>query len=110
MTRPRGPVQLGAMGTSTAENDIGLSRSITVTVDGDGLLSETDIPQEGYVSGVYRVTTSTNYPVEGLIETFTAVDGAISSGVWAAASLADAILMELGDDLLLESGDRILLE
>ena len=68
--------------TSTAENDIGISRSITVTVDGDGNLSETEIPQEGYVPGVYRVTTSTNYPVEGLVETFTAVDGAITSGVW----------------------------
>ena len=46
--------------TDVAEDAVGIVAAVEVTVDGAGDLSVTDIPQEGYVSGVYRVTTSTN--------------------------------------------------
>jgi hypothetical protein len=68
--------------TSVAEDDTGLSRSITVTVDSDGILSETATPQEGYVSGVYRVTSDTDIPKEGRIEPFSLVLGNITNGIW----------------------------
>jgi len=71
-------------GTTTPdEDDIGITKAITVTVDADGDLSVTDIPQEGYVPGVYRVTTSTNIPKEGFNQVdFSAIIGTISGGIW----------------------------
>ena len=100
--------------TTPDEDDIGITRAITVTVDGDRNLTPTDLPEEGYVSGVYRVTTSTNIPKEGFNQIkFSAVIGTISSGVWSptgSGPVSDAILMESSDFLLLESGDYILLE
>ena len=100
--------------TSVEEDDIGITAAIEVTVDGSGDLSVTEVPEEGYVSGVYRVTTSTNIPKEGFNQIkFSAVIGTISSGVWSptgAGPVSDAILMESSDFLLLESGDYILLE
>lgn len=69
--------------TTPDEDDIGITRAITVTVDGDGNLTPTDLPEEGYVSGVYRVTTSTNIPKEGFNQIdFSAVIGTISGGKW----------------------------
>jgi len=69
--------------TSVAEDDIGITAAIEVTVDGSGDLSVTEVPEEGYVSGVYRVTTSTNIPKEGFNQIdFSAVIGTISGGKW----------------------------
>lgn len=95
---------------SADAGDVGVKASITVTVDANGNLSETDIPQQGYVSGVYRVTTSTNDPKEGVFSFFTSVVGSISSGVWTAtAPVADSLLQGNGDFLLQGNGDKILL-
>ena len=69
---------------SAASEDTGISASITVTIDGDGIPSVTDIPQQGYVPGFYRVTASTNIPKDGFKNTFTSVAGSITSGVWSA--------------------------
>lgn len=69
--------------TSVEEDDIGITAAIEVTVDGSGDLSVTEVPEEGYVSGVYRVTTSTNIPKEGFNQIdFSAVIGTISGGKW----------------------------
>ena len=95
---------------SADAGDVGVKASITVTVDANGNLSETDIPQQGYVPGVYRVTTSTNEPKEGPISFFTAVVGSVSSGIWTTTpSLADALLQGNGDFILQGNGDKILI-
>jgi len=60
---------------SVSSEDIGISNSVAVTVDAEGDLSTQVTPQQGFVPGIYRVTTSTNYPKDGLIDGFTAVIG-----------------------------------
>jgi len=97
--------------TSVEEDDIGITAAIEVTVDGSGDLSVTEVPEEGYVSGVYRVTTSTNEPKEGVFSSFTAVVGSISGGIWTPTPTptADALLQGNGDFLLQGNGDKILL-
>jgi len=91
--------------TSPAEDDIGITKAIEVTVDGSGDLSVTDVPQEGYVPGVYRVTTSTNIPKEGFNqEDFSGLIGTISGGIWAPAAATDTWDMENGDTWDMENG------
>ena len=67
--------------TSPDEDDIGITKAIEVTVDGAGDLSVTSVPEEGYVAGVFRVTTSTNIPKEGFNQiSFSAAIGTIDGG------------------------------
>lgn len=97
---------------SAASEDVGVTASITVTVDAAGDPSVTDTPQEGYVPGFYRVSTSTNEPKEGFIEAFTAVVGTITSGVWSASAVPANALLETttGATLLETTTGTVLLE
>jgi hypothetical protein len=93
---------------SAASEDTGVKRSIFVTVDSDGALSVTSNSQEGYIPGVYRVTTSTNTPKEGLFSTFVTDIGTIVGGVWGASSATSSFLIDTdsGDFLIdTNSGD-----
>jgi len=68
--------------TSPSENQTGLNRAIFVNVDADGVLNITDTPQEGYVSGVYRILFSNSESNDGTVPTFSSVVGTVSSGIW----------------------------
>lgn len=75
----------GSPGTIKPSDDIGVRRYVSVSVDVNGNVTPSDPPQEGFVPGIYRGTTTTTFPApEGYVPTFTCEQGTISSGIWTA--------------------------